>query len=45
MHFNRPLLRLPVSFCTETLAKEVADLPRSAWVAHPNAFPGNDAVR
>ena len=45
MHFNRPLLRLPVSFCAETLAKEVADLPRSAWVAHPNAFPGNDAVR
>lgn len=45
MRFNRPLLRLPICFDADALAKEVTRLPRSAWVPHPNAFPGNDAVR
>ena len=45
MRFNRPLLRLPIRFDAEALKKEVTSLPRSAWVPHPNAFPGNDAVR
>lgn len=45
MRFTRPLLRLPVRFDADALAKEVAALPPSAWVAHPNAFPGNNAVR
>ena len=45
MRFNRPLLRLPIRFDVDALASEVTTLPRSAWVPHPNAFPGNDAVR
>ena len=45
MRFNRPLLRLPIRFDVEALAREVTSLPRSAWVPHPGAFPGNDAVR
>lgn len=45
MRFTRPLLRLPVCFDADALAREVAALPRAAWVAHPNAFPGNNAVR
>lgn len=45
MRFNRPLLRLPIKFDADALAKEASSLPRSAWVAHPNAFPGNNAVR
>jgi hypothetical protein len=45
MRFTRPLLRLPIRFSAEALEREVRSLPKSAWVAHPNAFPGNDAVR
>ncbi|HJR82919.1 MAG TPA: aspartyl/asparaginyl beta-hydroxylase domain-containing protein [Sphingomicrobium sp.] len=45
MRFTRPLLRLPIRFSPEALEHEVRNLPKSAWVAHPNAFPGNDAVR
>ena len=45
MRFARPLLRLPIRFSAETLEREASSLPKSAWVAHPNAFPGNDAVR
>jgi len=45
MQFSRPLLRLPIKFNAEALAAEASSLPRSAWVAHPNAFPGNNAVR
>jgi len=45
MRLNRPLLRLPIRFNADKLAAEVSGLPRSAWVAHPNAFPGNNAVR
>lgn len=43
--FKQPLVRLPIRFDTAALAAEVAALPRSAWVPHPNKFPGNDAVR
>ena len=45
MRFSRPLVRLPIRFDPNALASEVQNLPRSAWVAHPNGFPGNDAVR
>jgi hypothetical protein len=45
MRFKRPLLRLPIRFDVDALTREVTSLPRSAWVPHPNAFPGNDAVR
>lgn len=45
MQFTRPLLRLPIRFDADALRTEVSNLPRDAWVAHPNAFPGNNAVR
>jgi hypothetical protein len=45
MRFVRPLLRLPIRFDADALANEISRLPRDAWVAHPNAFPGNNAVR
>ena len=45
MRFTRPLVRLPIRFSADALAGEVSSLPSSAWVAHPNAFPGNNAVR
>lgn len=44
MEFERPLLKLPRRFCAETLAAEVAALPSSAWIPHPDKIPGNDAV-
>ena len=45
MHFTRPLLQLPIRFDAERLAAEVAALPASAWVPHPQGFEGNDAVQ
>jgi hypothetical protein len=44
MQFDRPLLQLPIRFCGDTLAREVAALPESAWSPHPQGFAGNDAV-
>lgn len=44
MHFDRPLIKLPIRFCADTLAAEVQALPPSAWVPHPQRFPGNEAV-
>lgn len=44
MRLNQPLLKLPKTFCAETLAAEVRALPASAWVPHPGKLPGNDAV-
>lgn len=43
--FKDPLVRLPIRFSADALAAEVRALPRSAWVAHPTGFPGNNAVR
>lgn len=45
LHFDQPLLRLPIRFCAETLAAEVRSLPASAWDPHPTGFVGNEAVR
>lgn len=45
MHLTQPFLQLPVRFCADRLAAEVAALPASAWVPHPQGFPGNEAVR
>src|SRR5919112_4063897 len=45
MRLQNPLIRLPVDFCSESLAAEVNALPESAWTPHPNGFPGNEAVR
>lgn len=44
MRIGRPLLKLPIRFCGETLAREVAALPPEAWMAHPQKFDGNIAV-
>lgn len=44
MRLNRPLLRLPIDFCGDTLAAEVRALPDEAWIPHPNNLPGNEAV-
>jgi hypothetical protein len=43
--FKQPLVQLPIQFDAEALEAEVRALPASAWVPHPNKFPGNDAVR
>ena len=44
MRIGRPLLKLPVRFCGETLASEVSALPGNAWIEHPQKFDGNVAV-
>ena len=44
MRFSRPLLQLPIRFDSARLAAEIAALPPSAWVPHPQGFEGNDAV-
>ena len=45
IQFQRPLVRLPIRFSAEALAAEVAALPDSAWVSHPDGYAGNNAVR
>ncbi len=44
MRIGRPLLKLPVRFCGETLAREVRALPAEAWMPHPQQFDGNSSV-
>ena len=44
MRLKEALLKLPVEFLPGDLAAEVNALPASAWVPHPEKFPGNDAV-
>lgn len=44
MKLGTPLVKLPRQYCAETLAREVAALPPSAWLPHPGRIPGNDAV-
>ena len=44
MRIGRPLLKLPIRFCGETLAREVSALPADAWMQHPQKFDGNSAV-
>ena len=45
MRLEEPLLRLPLRFDADVLAAEIATLPDTAWVAHPDKLPGNEAVR
>lgn len=45
MRLARPLQRLPIRFDAERMRREVEALPEDAWVAHPQAIPGNSAVR
>ena len=44
MRIGHPLLKLPLRFCGETLAREVNALPPDAWMAHPQKFDGNLSV-
>ena len=44
MRIGRPLLKLPVKFCGDTLAAQVSALPASAWMEHPAQYDGNTAV-
>lgn len=44
MRIGRPLLKLPIRFCGETLAREVGALPANAWMPHPQRFDGNVSV-
>jgi hypothetical protein len=44
VRIGRPLLKLPIRFCGETLAREVSALPKGAWLEHPQKFDGNVAV-
>lgn len=44
MRVGRPLLKLPMRFCGETLAREISALPANAWMEHPEKFDGNIAV-
>lgn len=45
MRIQRPLLKLPIRFCADTLAHEVRALPAAAWVPHPQKLDGNIAVQ
>lgn len=45
MRLPRPFYRLPVRFDTARLTAELARIPASAWVPHPNDIPGNSSVR
>ena len=45
MELKRPLLKLPIRFDADALAREVRALPASAWVPHPTGYVGNEAVR
>jgi hypothetical protein len=44
MKLDLPLLRLPIRFEAEALAREALALPPFAWLPHPNRLPGNDAA-
>jgi hypothetical protein len=45
VRIERPLLKLPIRFCAEKLAREVCALPSTAWVPHPQKLDGNIAVQ
>jgi hypothetical protein len=40
-----PFIQLPVRFDAAALAAEIARLDESAWIPHPQGFPGNSACR
>lgn len=44
MKLDLPLLKLPIRFDSDALAREALALPDGAWVPHPNRLPGNDAA-
>jgi len=44
MKLRARFLQLPILFDADRLAAEVAAMPASAWRAHPQGYPGNDAL-
>jgi hypothetical protein len=45
MRLPKPFYRLPIRFDVERLRAEVAALPATAWVSHPNDYAGNTSLR
>ena len=45
MRLPQAFYRLPLRFDPERLRAEVAALPASAWVSHPNGIEGNTSLR
>jgi len=44
MRLDTEFIRLPLRVDSERLTTEVAQLPESAWRAHPQGFAGNSAI-
>ena len=44
MKLSARFRQLPILFDADRLAQEIAALPAAAWRAHPQGFPGNDAM-
>ena len=44
MRIQKPLLKLPIRFDAQALAREISVLPAAAWLPHPQNFDGNIAV-
>ena len=44
MKLSAPFIQLPVRFDAPALAGEIARLDESAWMPHPQGFPGNSAL-
>lgn len=45
MKLATPFIKLPVRFDVERLRQEVGAFPGGSWAPHPNAIPGNSALR
>ncbi|WP_426000521.1 aspartyl/asparaginyl beta-hydroxylase domain-containing protein [Caulobacter sp. DWR1-3-2b1] len=45
MRLSRPFFQLPVLFDVARMQAEVAALPATAWVSHPDQLSGNSAAR
>src|SRR3569833_154537 len=45
MRLSQPFLRLNVRCDVDRLREELARIPASAWVPHPNGIPGNSSIR
>ncbi|MEZ5958661.1 MAG: sulfotransferase [Hyphomonadaceae bacterium] len=42
MKLQFPFIQLPLEFDAERMAAEMNAVPESAWLPHPQGFPGND---
>jgi Sulfotransferase family/Aspartyl/Asparaginyl beta-hydroxylase len=44
MKLEHPFIQLPLKFDAERLLDEIEAIGESAWLPHPEGFPGNDAL-